>query len=306
MDVSPDWQAPPRKFRHRYWVHILWFLLTVATTTWSGWGQYAGFKISLGVYTFADLWQFRWYLGLIYAAPMLLILGAHEFGHYYYCRKHNVDATLPYFLPAPLPLTGTFGAVIRIREAFPSVKALFDIGVAGPIAGFVVLLPFLYWGVTLSGVAKIPQSADIIYFGEPLLFKMMAKWHFGVLPPGHDIILHPIGFAAWFGMLATALNLLPFGQLDGGHIAYAVFGSRARYISMLTLAATVLLILRSFSWISMALIMLAMAFFLGVRHPQIVDEGTPLDTNRKLVALLALVIFVLCFTPVPIETFLKN
>jgi membrane-associated protease RseP (regulator of RpoE activity) len=152
---------------------------------------------------------------------------------------------------------------------------------------------------------KVPASAGTIYFGEPLLFKAMAWWHFGTLPDGFDIVLHPMGFAAWFGMLATAMNLLPFGQLDGGHIAYAVFGHRARYISMATLAITVLLVIWSFSWISMALIMLAMAFFLGVRHPSVFDEGVPLDPRRRLVAVIALVIFVLCFTPVPIQTFFK-
>ena len=273
-------------------------------TTWAGWAQYAGFRVSIGAADLSNLSSFRWYLGLIYSVPILLILGAHEFGHYYYCRKHQVDASLPYFLPTPLPLfTGTFGAVIRIRQAFPSVRALFDIGIAGPIAGFVVLLPFLYWGVTLSGVVKIPASAEVIYFGEPLLFKAVARWHFGALPPGFDIVLHPMGFAAWFGMLATAMNLLPFGQLDGGHIAYAVFGPRARYLSMATLLIIGLLMIWSFSWISMALIMLAMAFFLGFRHPPIVDEGTPLDARRQIVALVALAIFVLCFTPVPIQTF---
>jgi membrane-associated protease RseP (regulator of RpoE activity) len=305
LDEPQPIPYPPRKFQHRYWLHIVLFLATLATTTLVGFGQYADFQVMLGT-PLRTLAHLPWYLyGLVYSVPLLLILGAHEFGHYYYCRKHDVDASLPFFLPAPLPLTGTVGAVIRIREAFPSMRALFDIGVAGPIAGFVVLVPFLYWGVTLSAAVKVPPSAGTIYFGEPLLFKAMAWWHFGTLPDGFDIVLHPMGFAAWFGMLATAMNLLPFGQLDGGHIAYAVFGHRARYISMATLAITVLLVIWSFSWISMALIMLAMAFFLGVRHPSVFDEGVPLDPRRRLVAVIALVIFVLCFTPVPIQTFFK-
>ena len=194
-------------------------------TTFVGWGHYLGFREMQGIQPGARFGP--WYIfGLWYSLPLLLILGAHEFGHYWYCRKHDVDATLPYFLPAPVPLTGTFGAVIRIKEAFPSTRALFDIGVAGPIAGFVVLLPFLYWGVGMSAAVKFPESADLIYFGEPLLFKAMAWLRFGTLPQGFDVVLHPMGFAAWFGMLATAMNLLPFGQLDGGHIAYAVFGAR--------------------------------------------------------------------------------
>ena len=301
----PVTYEPSRKFQHRYRWHVVLFLLTLLTTTVvAGWDHYAGFRLSVGTLRPDQTYSWSALLGgLLYSVPLLLILGAHEFGHYGYCRVHNVDASLPYFLPAPLPLTGTLGAVIHIKEAFPSTRALFDIGVAGPIAGFVVLLPFLYWGVGQSAVVTIPEGVPVIYFGEPLLLKAVAWWHFGSLPDGADIVLHPAGFAAWFGMLATALNLLPFGQLDGGHIAYAVFGRRARLVSIVTLVGTLLLTLRSVSWISMAMIMLAMAFFLGVRHPRIADEGAPLDRERKVVAFLAFVIFVICFTPVPIEVF---
>jgi membrane-associated protease RseP (regulator of RpoE activity) len=312
-DPQPFIDIPPRKFQHRYRWHVSLFLITLLTTTWVGWDHALVFSDSIGTLAPGDLphWSWTWIellsglaRGLVYSAPILIILGAHEFGHYWYCRRHNVDASLPYFLPAPpLLLTGTFGAVIRIKERFPSTKALFDIGVAGPIAGFVALLPFLYWGVVQSVPVKVPANANLLYFGEPLLYKAMAWWHFGALPEGFDIFLHPMGFAAWFGMLATAMNLLPFGQLDGGHIAYAVFGPRARYLSLATLAVTMLLTWLSLSWISMAVIMLAMALLLGLRHPQIADEGTPLDGRRKLVAVVALIIFVLCFTPVPIETF---
>ena len=298
---------PPRpKFQHRYWRHLVLFLLTLATTTWAGVGHYASFEFGVGnlnAVRQALTWGGLAY-GFWYSLPLLLILGAHEFGHYIYCRIHDVDATLPYFIPAPFPLTGTFGAVIRIRETFPSKRALFDIGVAGPIAGFLLLLPFAYVGVTLSSAVRFPQGADLIYFGEPLLFKALEWLRFGPLPAGYDITLHPMGFAAWWGMLATALNLMPFGQLDGGHIVYAIFGRRAQYISMATLASIVLLTFASFSWISMTIMLLVMAFFLGVRHPRIADEDTPLDGRRRLVALFALVIFVLCFTPVPIETFI--
>jgi len=304
---------PPRKFQHRYWRHALLFLLTLGTTTFVGIVHYIGFQSAKGVITVADLraagpWFFLawpWVVsGLTYSVPLLAILGAHEFGHYWYCRRHDVDASLPYFLPAPIPLTGTVGAVIRIKEAFPSKKALFDIGVAGPIAGFVVMVPFLIWGVIHSAQVTFPPTDEVFYFGEPLLLKAIAWWHFGALPKGVDITLHPVGFAAWFGMLATAMNLLPFGQLDGGHIAYSVFGPRARFVSMATLGVTVILVVVSLSWISMAVIMIAMAVFLGFRHPTITDEHEPLDPRRRVVAFLALLIFVLCFTPVPIETFL--
>jgi membrane-associated protease RseP (regulator of RpoE activity) len=240
---------------------------------------------------------------LTYSIPLLVILGAHEFGHYAYCRRHQVDATLPYFIPAPIPLTGTLGAVIRIREAFPSKKALFDIGVAGPIAGFVALIPFLIWGMQLSVAIPVPESADLLYFGEPRLLKAAAYLKFGTLPEGVDIFLHPMGFAAWFGILATALNLLPFGQLDGGHIAYAVLGRRAAWVSGATLLGAVVLTVISSSWFAMALMLLVMAFLLGIRHPRIIDEDTPLDAGRVAVAVFALVMFIVCFTPVPIEFF---
>ncbi len=296
------WLSPPPvrpKFQNRWGRHIVLFLLTLGTTTaveMSAPGPGAGF----GWRNVLD--------GLRYSLPLLAILGAHEFGHYLLCRRHDVDATLPYFIPAPpmLVLTGTFGAVIRIREAFPSKKALFDIGVAGPIAGFVVLLPFLYWGVGLSQVVPTPHSGPVIYFGEPLLFKLVEWLQFGTLPDGYDIVLHPMGFAAWVGMLVTALNLMPFGQLDGGHIAYSVFGRRARMVSILTLSIVVLLTLQSISWAGVTLMMLVMALFLGVRHPRVIDEGVPLDPRRTAVALFALIMFVLCFTPVPIHLLLNQ
>lgn len=316
------WAPPPDppKFQHRYRPHVVLFLLTLLTTTMSGGCHYLGFSVSTGgvlpdvpqAASFLDgLWLILTALfapgfllsGLWYSLPLLAILGAHEFGHYWYCRVHNVDATLPYFLPAPVPLTGTLGAVIRIREVFPSNRALFDIGVAGPIAGFVVLIPFLYWGLAMSVVVQFPPDAELWYFGEPLLLKALAWLRFGVPPEGYDLTLHPLGFAAWFGMLATALNLMPFGQLDGGHIAYALLGRRSAYVSIGTLAVAVGLTIYSQSWLAVTLMMLAMAWFLGVRHPRVIDEGAPLGPGRTLVALLAVVIFIICFTPVPIDVF---
>ncbi len=306
MSTEFAWEPappPPPKFQHKYARHIVLFLLTLVTMSFAQAFLFLWSAIGSDVNPFAAFTVGVFLEGLWYAIPMLTILGAHEFGHYFYCRRHNVDATLPYFLPAPLPFTGTLGAVIRIKEAFPSKRALFDIGIAGPIAGFVMMVPFLIAGVMLSTVQPIPQAS--IYFGEPLLFKALSRLYFGTIPAGHDIFLHPIGFAAWFGMLATALNLMPFGQLDGGHIAYAVFGRRASYVSVATLGAAVLLTLRSGSWVAMTVMMLAMAFFLGVRHPRIVDEDSPLDDGRKLLAAVALVIFILCFIPIPIEVFVR-
>jgi len=284
--VSYSW--PPRvRFQHRYRWHVILFLATLVTTT-------------LTQRTLAE--------GLWYSIPLLLILGAHEFGHYTFCRFHNVDATLPYFLPGipGLLLTGTFGAVIRIREPFPNKRALFDIGVAGPIAGFLMMLPLLFWGIHLSHVIAIPAEPSLgeplrISLGEPLLIKLAIWMHFGVVPPGRDVELSPMGLAAWWGMFVTALNLLPFGQLDGGHIAYSVIGRRAGIVSAVTLGAAVLLTVLSRSWIAMAVLMSVMAWALGLHHPRVLDESTLLDRPRRLVAIFALVMFVVCFTPVPIE-----
>ena len=315
--VSPtDWPtglpdeffAPPvrrRKFQHRYAPHVILLLLTLLTTSFTDAFGYLWFE-ALPAHDPRPLQLFNlatFTHGLWYSIPLLLILGAHEFGHYFACRYHDVDATLPFFLPLPLPPSGTLGAVIRIREPFPSKEALFDIGVAGPIAGFLMLLPVLFAGVAMSHVVPITEARGVEY-GEPLLFKLVASLQFGAIPDGYEVMLHPLGFAAWWGMLATALNLLPFGQLDGGHVVYSLLGRRAVYASVATLGGALLLTTRSLGWISIAVMMLVMAFFLGVRHPRIRDEDTPLDARRRLVALCALVIFVLCFTPVPIETFI--
>ena len=296
------WTPPPPrlKFQHRYGRHLVLFVLTFFTTTYSQSFFVLFLALTSGVGVPAGLFGWETFLaGLWYSVPLLLILGAHEFGHYFACRYYNVDATLPYFLPAPIVLTGTLGAVIRIREVFPSKRALFDIAVAGPIAGFVALIPFLLLGVWWSTSAPSPEAG--MYFGEPLLFKIVEYLRFGTLASGVDVFLHPTGFAAWFGMLATALNLMPFGQLDGGHLAYALFGRRAAWVSVATLAAAVSLTIVSSSWIAMTIMLFVMAFFLGVRHPRVWDEHDSVGSGRKLVALVALIIFVLCFTPVPVE-----
>lgn len=270
-----DLPPPPPKFQHRYGPPILLFLATVVTTTVL--------------------------IGPVYSFTILLILGAHEFGHYFACRWHNVDCTLPFFIPAPLPMTGTLGAVIRIREPFPSRRALFDVGVAGPIAGFVTLLPFLVAGIYLSTVEVAPDVQGQIWLGEPLLFKWLALLIHGPLLEGTDIFIHPMGYAAWFGMLATALNLLPFGQLDGGHIAYAVLGRRSWQVSIGTLALVIALAWFSTSWIVMAIMLSAMAWFMGFRHPAPLDDTTPLSRGRVMVALFALAMLIACFTPEPIR-----
>jgi membrane-associated protease RseP (regulator of RpoE activity) len=302
--------APRAKFRNRWWLHILLFGLTLYFTTAAGALHYAAYRVAMGDGLPTDsllaLLTLPQYLvtGLWYSLSMLGILGAHEFGHYYFCRRYQIDASLPYFIPAPLPLTGTLGAVIRIREAFPNRTALFDVGVAGPIAGFVVLVPVLLIGLQMSTLVPMPTGDNVLYMGEPLLFQWVAKLRFGVIPESQTINIHPMVFAAWFGMLATALNLLPFGQLDGGHITYATLGRWATPISLATVGTAILLTYNSSSWMFMTLMMLVMLLLLGPRHPRVLYEYEPLGPGRRFVALLALVIFIICFTPVPIETFI--
>ena len=209
LPPAPRVRSRPR----RRWLHVVLFLLTVASTLVVGADHFAGFYGDFGTRT-VDLSGTALILsGLWYSASILAILGAHEFGHYYACRYYGVDASLPFFLPAPLPLTGTLGAFIRIRQPIPGKRELFDIGIAGPIAGFMVAVPVLLVGMGLSRITALPgNTSGFVELGEPLLFKAVAWLYWGTPPDGYSINMHPMAFAAWFGMLATALNLFPIGS----------------------------------------------------------------------------------------------
>jgi membrane-associated protease RseP (regulator of RpoE activity) len=241
--------------------------------------------------------------GLWYSGTILAILGCHELGHYFACRYYDVDASLPFFLPVPPPmLTGTLGAFFRIREPIPSKRMLFDIGIAGPIAGFVVAVPALFIGLSLSHVVRIPaDSLDLMELGEPLLFKLASWLLWGTQPDGYSLNMHPMAFAAWFGLLATALNLFPIGQLDGGHISYAVLGRRSTYVTFAMLGVALVLTWFSSTWIVWTGLMAVMLFMFGPRHPRVFDEAVPLDRARLMFAVFAVVMFALCFTPAPIQ-----
>jgi membrane-associated protease RseP (regulator of RpoE activity) len=301
FDASFGIPVRRRKFQSRLWLHLLLLALTLGSTTLIGALHYASFLEEFS----SRRVPFDWALlpkGLWYSGTLLGILGAHEMGHYLLCRYYNVDASLPYFIPAPIILTGTLGAVIRIREAFPTRRILFDIGVAGPIAGFVVLVPALFIGMTMSNVVPAPTDGQLIFLGEPLLFKLASYAIIGPVREGYTINMHPMVFAAWFGMLATALNLLPFGQLDGGHITYATLGRWSVPISLATVGSAVAMTaFVSGSWFVMALVMVAMLFMLGPRHPRVLDEYEPLGSERYAIAVFALIMLVLCFTPVPAQ-----
>ena len=282
--------------RRRRWVPFALFLITAATTTAVGRTWYESFLAGLSDAALSVSWAH----GAWYSVTILAILGTHELGHYYACRYYGIDVSPPYFLPAPV-ITGTFGAFIRIRQRIPTKTMLFDVGAAGPIAGFVVAVPALFLGLALSRVVPLPQTEiTVIEFGEPLLFQAAAWLVWGDLPPGHTLSLHPAGFAAWFGLLATALNLFPIGQLDGGHITYAALGARSTLVTIGGLAALVGLSIFSLSWIPWTVLLLSTLLVFGPRHPRTVDDAVPLDRARRLWALATAVIFALCFTPAPV------
>jgi membrane-associated protease RseP (regulator of RpoE activity) len=288
--------------RHRYWLHFLLLFLTLITTSVVGAGLAASFAAGTpfhieDIYGYQQLWRNPAYLlnGLPFSVTLLGVLLAHEMGHFWTARYYGVDASLPYFLPVPT-LIGTFGAFIRIRSAIVSKRILFDIGIAGPIGGFLVLLLPLIAGVSLSKVIPgLAESGDVS-FGTPLLIRAL-EWAMFPGVEAADIYLHPVARAAWVGVLATALNLLPIGQLDGGHILYAFFGERVKYFSWLLVAAFIPMgFFFAYSWWFWAILLL----FFGMRHPSLVDP-TPIGRTRTRLAFFALFMLVVCFTPSPIR-----
>jgi membrane-associated protease RseP (regulator of RpoE activity) len=242
-------------------------------------------------------------LGLTFSVPTLLILLAHELGHYLACRYYRIRATWPHFIPVPFGL-GTFGAFIRIKSRIRTKRQLFDVGVAGPLAGFVTLLPFLVYGIQRSVPRPVevaePMTTNFILYlpGKSLLLELVARLFHGPRGPEVVLDLHPFALAAWVGLLVTSLNLLPLGQLDGGHILYAVAG---RYQRKLALPLWALLALGGFFfwpgwWLWSFLVLL-----MRLGHPPVRDEAVALDRGRRAVALFALTMFVLCFMPVPLD-----
>jgi len=305
LDPTPYsvWQRR-QKFQDRIWLHVLLFGLTIASTALAGAIAYAGFLDDFTGSTKLPMPMVSLYLrGFWYGATILAILGCHELGHYFACRYYDVDASLPFFIPVPFLLTGTMGAFIRIREPIPSKKMLFDIGIAGPIAGFVVAVPALFIGLSMSHVVRVPaDAAGMLELGEPLLFKAASWLIWGTQADGYSLNMHPMAFAAWFGMLATALNLFPIGQLDGGHIAYSVLGPRwSTYMTYAMLSVAIGLSLFASSWIVWTGMLALMLIVFGPRHPRVFDEEVPLSRTRLALAAFAVLMFVLCFTPAPIR-----
>jgi membrane-associated protease RseP (regulator of RpoE activity) len=292
------------------WVHVLLLALTILTTTLVGGLHHFGFAQGFNqvAVVLPDFRDATFYMnGLWYSVTILAILGCHEMGHYLACRYYDVDASLPFFLPAPLPLTGTLGAFIRIRARIPSRVALFDIGLSGPIAGFVIAVPALFMGLALSRIEQLPEKFEGVELGEPLLFRAAAWLLWGDVADGMSINMHPMAFAAWFGLLATALNLFPIGQLDGGHVAYAVLGRRSSIVSLvMILVAVGLATFVSSSWTVWTILLVVMLFAIGPHHPPTLDDRASLGTMRLVLAVIGLIMLIVCFTPAPIEPFVMG
>lgn len=277
---------PPHLRPARPWINLILFLTTIATTLLVGSFNRGGNPIRNP----ADL-----VLGIPFSFSILLILGTHELGHYFVSRRAGIDATLPYFLPLPHPLIGTLGAVIRIRSLIPNRRALVHLGVAGPLAGFLFAVPITAIGLKLSKVQPLSELEGGIGLGSSLLFTWLSKLFFPQLPPGCDVILHPMAFAGWLGFLVTAMNLMPLGQLDGGHIVYGVLGRYRKPIIIGFLLGLLLLGIFWSGWWFWGML----AALLGLHHPPPQDDITPLSSKEFLLAGIALLIFILSFIPVP-------
>ena len=262
----------------RTWIHILLFLLTLASTWFAG--------------------------GPLYSIAIMVILLGHELGHYFMSRRHGIRATLPYFLPFPFSPFGTFGAVIRMESITPSRKALFDTGIAGPLTSFILSIPAIVIGLRLSEIVPVTQLKEGTFrLADPLLFSFVQRLVIGKVPETADVMLHPVGYAGWVGLFVTALNLLPIGQLDGGHIAYALFGRKSRIIYFVAIVAMAFItVFYNPGW----LLLLILFIIFGLRHPAPMDDLKPLDGKRKFLGVIAFLAFFLSFTPAPFPDFVKE
>ncbi len=262
----------------RYTLHIVLFILTVASTWIVG--------------------------GPVYSFAVILILFGHEMGHYLMSRRYGIRATLPFFLPFPLPPFGTLGAVIRMESTVSSRKALFDTGVAGPLTSLVLSIPAIVIGLRLSKVVPASHIKEgMLRLADPLLFSFIQRLVSGEISENYEIVLHPIGFAGWVGLFVTSLNLLPIGQLDGGHIAYGLFGKRSRVIFLIAIAVMAFItVFYNPGWF----LLLILIILFGFRHPPPMDDQTPLDWKRKLLGGFVFLAFFLSFTPAPFPEYVED
>ncbi len=288
-----------KKFQHNWFLSISLFILTFFSTTFMG-ALWFGVENSKPLITYKDLifqlTSLEFLLrGVRFSIPLLIILLAHELGHYFACRYYRVGATLPFFIPVPVGV-GTFGAFIKIKEPIPTKRILFDIGVAGPLSGFLVLIPFAFYGIWTSEVAPLVEEEGVMVLQDPLFFKILLFLKFGTLE-NQAVLLNPFIFASWIGILATMLNLLPFGQLDGGHIIYALLGKYQRKIIFPLYIILLILGIKWLPWFLWA----GIIFIMGPFHPPLWDENLPIGRKRKIFGIIILFIFIFSFMPVPVK-----
>jgi membrane-associated protease RseP (regulator of RpoE activity) len=285
LDISGEQVETTELPRPSFRLPIILFTLTVLTTLFAGATQQ-------GVNPFRE--PLSLLKGIPFSFTLLAILLTHEFGHYFTSRYHKVPATLPYFIPAP-SFIGTFGAFIRMTSPILRKKAIFDIGISGPIAGFVVAIVAVVVGLDFSTIIRT-SSAEGLKLGSPLIFSWLSHLILGDPGEGYDVLLHPIAFAGWIGLFVTSLNLIPIGQLDGGHVVYALFGDKQWFISLAMIP--ILLWLGYVGW-SGWFVWAFLPLIFGLRHPPVVDKDEPLDRRRIIVGWLGLIMFAITFIPVP-------
>jgi membrane-associated protease RseP (regulator of RpoE activity) len=268
-------------------LHIVLFILTFLSML------AAGALLQKGVDIFSEPW--RIVEGLPFALTLMVILLSHELSHYFASKKHHTKATLPYFIPAP-SLVGTFGAFIKMKSPIITRKALIDIGASGPIAGFLLSVIAAIVGLRHSSVVPTTEMKGGLSLGDSILFSLLSRLVLGTPPASYDILLHPVAFAGWIGLFVTSLNLIPIGQLDGGHIAYAFLRERHRILSIVLV---MMLLILGFVFWEMWALWGALMIVLGLNHPPVIYWEVPLDRKRKVVGVLAFIIFILTFMPSP-------
>jgi membrane-associated protease RseP (regulator of RpoE activity) len=305
-DISraQDWERRQKRWQRRsFAIAVVLFLLTLISTLVVG----ASFAASYALGESPDIDGFFSMYGILLHDPRFLLTGvpfaftllgillAHELGHYFACRYYGISASYPYFIPAPT-LIGTLGAFIRIRSPIQNRQALFDVGLAGPVVGFLFAIPALAIAITYSREMPLSQGHPSVVFGDPLAMRILLALLRPGVPPS-ELLLHPVGRAAWVGLFATSLNLLPGGQLDGGHILYA---AASRYHKRVTLVLALLLIPLGYSFWAGWYLWAALLLALGFRHPPLLYQWERLDRTRLLWTAVAVLIFILTFMPMPV------
>jgi membrane-associated protease RseP (regulator of RpoE activity) len=292
----------PKVKKKPVWINIALLIATIFTTTLAGAIQWVSIYEPV-VTSFMEILAkatspfYLWNGFIFFSIPLLAILGIHEMGHYFISKRHNLETSLPFFIPLPPPfILGTFGALISTHEPIPNRKALLDVGVSGPICGFLVAIPVCIIGLLLTQQNPIylPSTGSEIMLTFPLLLQGLSS--FFIIPA--DAVIHPTLFAGWVGLFLTAINLLPVGQLDGGHVARALLKEKHKYASWAVVIIILGLGLFFTGWLFFAFIIL---FMIGTQHQPPLNEIAPLDTKRLLIGILAVIIFILCFAPLPMS-----